>query len=106
MSNRAVSIPRTVDGALLTLRDTLADELRFADIEVPLRTLCSCARDEGVAPEHLLVRLTQTLADVPRCDDRRQPHNESKCIRDRIVSFTIDAYFSDRMRADDRRLDS
>ena len=97
MSDHETIIPLTVDGALTALRDTLEhdrpDPSAFARVEDPLRVLCSRAHEEGITPEHLIVRLKQALDVVPGFDGRL-PETQEKDMRERIVSRAIDMYFS------------
>jgi hypothetical protein len=93
--DRAVTVPHTVEGALVALRDTLEHEspIELGRVADPLRILCVRARDEGVTPERLLVRLKETLDGVPGLG-RRAPDGFEAGARERIVSYAIAEYFS------------
>lgn len=98
-TDRESLIPRTSDDALLALRQALEENTRDAvglsRVREPLRLLCRCAKREGVEPEHLLIRLKHTMDDVPGLKARTL--EEQSDLRVRIVSFAIDAYFSEAL---------
>lgn len=92
---------RRLDGAFDVCRTMLQEEIHagrnLEALREPLRALSSCAREERIPPERVLVKIKELLHDVTGYDT--MPLQARDTVRERLVQMVIAAYYSEGDRS-------
>ncbi|MGH9886939.1 MAG: hypothetical protein ACREBE_15535 [bacterium] len=90
------SFDKALEATAFLIRDAGSEPMRVESVRASVRVLCVFARQEGIAPEHLLVELKNAIHATGALDS--VPADKRDAVRSDVVQFAINAYYGGGQR--------